>query len=61
MKWFGRDWTADSSLRVVGRAQSGTENFADVSFSSQHVEARGMSFERTDPHDAPTALSMFSA
>ena len=44
MKWFGRDWTADSSLRLVGRAQSGTEKFVDVSLSSQHVEAMGMSF-----------------
>ncbi len=43
MKWFGRDWTADSSLRVVGSAQSETENFADVSLSSQHVKAMGMS------------------
>ncbi len=31
MKWFGRDWTADASLRVVSRAPSGTERYEDVS------------------------------
>lgn len=35
MKWFGRDWTADASLRVVSRAASGTENFVDVSCFSR--------------------------
>ena len=35
MKWFGRDWTADASLRVVSRAPSGTEKFEDVSIFRQ--------------------------
>ena len=35
MKWFGRDWTADASLRVVSRSASGTENFVDVSCFSE--------------------------
>ena len=34
MKWFGRDWTANASLRVVSRAPSGTEKFEDVSHLS---------------------------
>ena len=31
MKWFGRDWTANASLRVDSRANSGTDMFVDVS------------------------------
>ena len=61
MKWFGRDWTADSSLRVVGRAQSETEKFTDVSLSSQMSKPWACHAELTDTQDASTASSMFSA
>ena len=43
MKWFGRDWTADASLRVVSRAPSGTEKFEDVRHFSDGLHPRARS------------------